>query len=349
MSVIFRNLQAPLFIKIEKNILSKIRNILQDQYLQFERPLIVSDNDILELGGNEILQGFSEEAVYLCEDNSITEAKKIITEAKEKNNDLIIAVGGGKILDVGKYAATKAQMNYISVPTTPSNDGLASPIAVLKNDEGVSESLGVNMPMGILVDLEIIKKAPLQNIQAGTGDLISNFSALADWKLAHQDLSEKIDDFAASLAYSAADLIYGNFGKELKIDLTSEKFLKTLVNGLVLSGIAMNIAGSSRPCSGAEHEISHALDKLYPGTAMHGQQVALGTLIAEKLRDNDYANYKKFFTAVGLPTSYKDLGFTEEQMIKAIEFAPKTRADRYTILEKLNLDTEKIKETINSL
>ena len=282
MSVIFRNLQAPLFIKIEKNILKDVRNILQAEHLQFERPLIISSKRILEVGGNEVMQGFSEEAVQLVEDNTQAQAQEIIREAKEKNNDLIIAVGGGKVLDTGKYVGTKANLNYVSVPTSPSHDGIASPVAVLKNEEGIAESLGVNMPMGILVDLEIIKKAPLSNIQAGTGDLLSNFSALADWRLAHQDLGEKIDDFAASLAYSSADLIYGNFGQEMKIDLTSEKFLKTLVNGLVLSGIAMNIARSSRPCSGAEHEISHALDKLYPGTAMHGQQVALGTLIAEK-------------------------------------------------------------------
>ncbi len=347
MSVIFRNLQAPLFIKVESNILSKTRDILQKQHLRFERPLIISEKIILELGGNEVLQGFEEEAIYICSENSLAEADKIIKEVQEKNNDLIIAVGGCRILDVGKYAATKAKMNYVSIPTSPSTDGIASPVAVLKNEKGVTESLSVNMPMGILVDLELMKKAPVKNIQAGTADLISNFSALEDWKLAQEEKGEQMDDFAASLAYSSADLLYGNVN-EIDIDLTSTKFLKTLVNGLIISGIAMNIAGSSRPCSGAEHKISHAIDKLFPGTAMHGQQVALGTILAEKLRGgDDYENYKKLFKNLDLPTSYKDLGLTEEQMIQVIKFAPKTRPGRYSILEKLSLSKEQIKQHIN--
>lgn len=350
MSVIFRNLQAPLFIKIETDLLKQIRQILFEHHLQFERPLIISSPDILAFGGNEIMQNFSQEAVHLCADNSFAEADKIIREVQEKNNDVIIAVGGGKILDVGKYSATKARLNYISVPTTPSNDGLASPIAVLKNASGKTESVGVNMPLGILVDLNILSKAPLRNIQAGTGDLISNFSALADWQLANKDKGEKIDDFAASLAYSAADLLYGNFNQQLKLDLTAQKFLRTLVNGLILSGISMNIAGSSRPCSGAEHEFSHAVDTLYPGTAMHGQQVAYGTLIAEKMRGSqELENYKNFFKAVSLPTHYSELGLTEAQTIEALLYAPKTRPDRYTILEKLNMHAEQYKQIINSI
>jgi glycerol-1-phosphate dehydrogenase [NAD(P)+] len=347
MSVIFRHIEAPLFIKIEKDCLSKIRDILREQHLNFERPLIIGSKSVLELGGKQVTQDFSEEAIIIPKDNSLTEAKSILGQIK--NNDVIISIGGGKVLDLGKYVATKAKLNYISVPSTPSNDGIASPIAVLKNEQGVTESLGVNMPMGILVDLNLVASAPLKNIQSGIGDLISNYSALLDWQMAHEEKKEKLDDFAASLAYSAADLVYTQYRQQNKIDLHGEKFLKTLINGLILSGIAMNIAGSSRPCSGAEHEISHAIDKLYPNTAPHGWQVAYAMLIAEKMRKHEIADYTNFYKSVGLPVSYKELGLREEQIIEAIIFAPQTRPDRYTILEKLNLNKKQIKEILYGL
>ena len=349
MSVISRNIPAPLFIKIESGAFGQLKKILKENHIEFDKPLIITEQKVLDLGGKKIVELFSEHDIHLAKDNSISEAEKIVKNLKIKNNDAVICIGGGRILDLGKYAATKAKLNYISIPTSPSNDGLASPVAVLKNNKGLTESLGVNMPMGILVDLDVMKSAPIDNIKAGTGDLLSNFSALEDWKLAYNENKEKMDDFAASLAYSAADLMYGKFAGCQKVELDEEKFLKTLVNGLILSGIAMNIAGSSRPCSGAEHEISHAIDKLYPGKSMHGLQVSLGILISEKLRGNDFENYKRFFELIGLPTQAKDIGLTDDELVKTLELAPKTRPDRYTILEEKNLDKNKIIELVKSL
>ncbi|MBU1963516.1 iron-containing alcohol dehydrogenase family protein [Patescibacteria group bacterium] len=334
MSVISRNIPAPLFIKIESGAFRKLKKVLKENHIEFDKPLIISERKVLELGGNEIVRSFGEPGIHLAKDNSISEGDEIGISLRQNNNDVVICIGGGRILDLGKYAATKAKLNYISIPTSPSNDGLASPVAVLKNSIGLTESLGVNMPMGILVDLDMMKSAPIDNIKAGTGDLLSNFSALEDWKLAYDENKEGMDDFAASLAYSAADLMYGKFAGCQKVELDEEKFLKTLVNGLILSGIAMNIAGSSRPCSGAEHEISHAIDKLFPGRSMHGLQVSLGILIAEKLRKKDFENYNKFFELIGLPTRAEDIGLTDDELMQALELAPNTRPDRFTILEK---------------
>lgn len=349
MSVISRNIPAPLFIKIESGAFSNLQKILRENHLKFEKPFIISERKVLELGGNRIVEFFEEPGIHLAGDNSVSEADEITASLKRNNNDAVICIGGGRILDLGKYAATRAKLNYISAPTSPSNDGLASPVAVLKNSQGLTESLGVNMPMGILVDLDIMKSAPIDNIRAGTGDLLSNFSALEDWRLACGKKKEKMDDFAASLAYSAADLMYGKFASCQKVDLDEEKFLKTLVNGLILSGIAMNIAGSSRPCSGSEHEISHAIDKLFPGRSMHGLQVSLGILISEKLRGNDFKNYKNFFELIGLPTKPGDVGINDAELAEALELAPTTRPDRYTILEEKNLDEKQIQELIKAL
>ena len=338
MPVIFRKIEVPVFIKIENDCLRRINEILEEQQLNFKKPLYILSSRMAKLNI------FPKKEIYIPQDNSLIQAEKILSQIKDY--DVIISVGGGKILDLGKYVATKAELNYISVPTSPSNDGIASPIAVLKNKLGATESLGVNMPMGILVDMDLMKVAPLENIRAGIGDLISNYSALLDWQLAHDEKKEKIDDFAASLAYSAADLIYSQQQGKEKIDLRNEKFLKTLINGLILSGVAMNIAGSSRPCSGAEHEISHAIDKLYPGTAAHGTQVAVAMIIVEKLRNKDCAGLINFYQSVGLPINYQDIGLNKEQIIKAVLYAPQTRPDRFTILDKLNLSGDQIEKYI---
>jgi len=344
MSAILRTIQIPLFIKIEAGCLRNMRKILDEQYLHFAKPLIISEPHILELGGNDVVSSFDQPATVLMTENSIAEGKRIAQEIRNKGNDLVISIGGGRVLDLGKYVATRAQVNYISIPTTPSNDAICSPVAVLKNDEGVTESLTVNMPVGILVDPTLLINAPEENIRAGVGDLLSKFSALADWKLAYAHGKDRMDDFAASIALSGAQLMRESFNGKT-VNLRDQHFLEKLVNGLILAGIAMNIAGSSRPCSGAEHKISHAIDALYPHTALHGIQVAFGTLFAMFLREEDITPFIAPFRAVGLPLSHHEFGLTDDQLAQALLMAPSTR-DRYTILEQRALTLPGIKKII---
>ncbi len=345
MSAILRNIQIPLFIKIEKGSLSKIQQILSEHHLNFQKPLILSEEHILELGGNDAVHALGDPATILLKENSITEGNRIAQEMREKGNDVLISIGGGRVLDLGKYAATKAQVNYISIPTSPSNDGICSPAAVLTDEDGITKSLNVNMPVGILVDTNIMVSAPKIIIRAGIGDLISNFSAIADWHLAYEDGKDGMDDFAASMAFSAAQLIHESC-RGIQINLQDPVFLQKLIHGLILSGIAINIAGSSRPCSGAEHEISHAIDALLPKTSIHGLQVAYGSLIAGFLRNENIDELVDFFSSVGLPTSHEELGINDEQMVDIMLKAPETRPGRYTILEKLNMNKKEIQKTL---
>ncbi len=339
MSVILRNIQIPLFIKIETGCLRDIRKVLDEQYLHFEKPLIISEPHILELGGNDVVNAFGQPATILLKENSIAEGRRIAAEVREKGNDLIISIGGGRVLDLGKYAATKAQVNYISVPTTPSNDAICSPVAVLKNEDGVTESINVNMPVGILVDSLMLTSSPEAQIRAGVGDLLSKFSSIADWRLAYAEGKERMDDFAASLALSSAQLIFESFNCKV-INLNDPKFLNKLMNGLIVAGVSMNIAGSSRPCSGSEHKISHAIDALFPGTSLHGLQVAFGMLFAMFLRKESIEPFVHIYTLLQLPMTHQQLGLTDEQMAQVLLKAPSTR-ERYTILEKIGITPER--------
>lgn len=345
MSVILRNVQIPLFIRVEPGCLSDVEHILDEHHLNFQKPFIISEDHILERGGNDAVHALGDPATYLFKTNSIEEGDKIAKELREKNNDLVVSIGGGRVLDLGKYAATKAGVNYISIPTSPSNDGIASPSAVLKNSDGYTESVRVNMPIGILVDSKMLITAPIPNIRAGIGDLISNFSAINDWRLAYKDGKDSMDDFAASIAYSAAALIFETC-RGVAVDMQSEDFLEKLVHGLILCGIAMNIAGSSRPASGAEHEISHAIDALHPGISMHGLQVAYGTLFASYLREEPIDHLVDFFRSVELPMTHEELGLTEDQMVEVILKAPETRSERYTILEKINMNEKQVRKKL---
>lgn len=346
MALINRQITIPLFIKIEENILEEVGKILKENGFKYSNPVFLYDREEFLGLGKKIFKKVPQNKLLIT-DNTQKNVKIVIKKIKQKNIDVVFSCGGGRVLDIGKFAATKTKINFISIPTGPSNDGIASPVAVIKNNQGLSESLGAKMPMGIIVDLSVVKKAPLKNIRAGIGDLLSNFSAISDWELAKKYKNEKIDDFAVSLAYTAADFVFDMCLHRKKINIRNGDFLKKMINGLILSGIAMGVAGSSRPCSGAEHMISHAIDKLYPQTAMHGEQVAVGTVIAEKIRGCNYKRYIEIFKKIGAPYHWKELNLSEKQMINVLLFAPKTRPGRYTILDRVNLNEKYIKKFLD--
>ena len=170
----------------------------------------------------------------------------------------------------------------ISVPTLLSNDGIASPISILRINNDY-KSLGTTMPVAVIVDTEIIRNSPKKYLLAGLGDLVSNISASYDWVLAHNRIREKIDNFSRILAYTPAINLLNNF--ETYSSVKDERFIKDLAYRLILSGIAMNIAHSSRPASGSEHNISHALDKiLKENRKLHGLQVGYATILTTYLQ-----------------------------------------------------------------
>jgi len=248
--------------------------------------------------------------------------------------DGVLAVGGGKTIDVAKSACAAADVPLIVVPTQLTADGIASPVSVIGADDGTLHSGHGRLPIAVVVDLDVIRGAPPERTRAGLGDLLANRSALVDWRLAAAAGHEEVDDFAALLAESASDLVYGFPPDGAAVARPSPEFLERLLRGLVLSGLAMEIAGSSRPCSGAEHLISHALDALRPGTAQHGEQVALGTLVATHLQGGDWRSLREFMLAAGLSAAAAGFGLAEEDLVAVVRAAPSMRFDRYTILSE---------------
>lgn len=264
--------------------------------------------------------------------------------------DWVIGVGGGKVLDQAKYFSKLHNCKFISIPTLIAHDGICSPVAVIDG-----KSVGAVMPHALFVPLFIIKDSPLIHIRAGVGDLIANLSAIDDWILAAQVKSEAIDDFAIMLSKrSAINLIHKlelnllrNNHLDIDAFLRSSDFLSTLTESLALSGIAMSISGNSRPCSGAEHMISHAIDQIYGHgiIAPHGIQVLVATLFLEQYRQasslkstiGDLNQFKNTLSSYGFPISFEDIGIQNNELSKILELAPQTRSGRYSILNKLQV------------
>ncbi len=245
-----------------------------------------------------------------------------------------IGVGGGSVLDIAKYLASHNSGRFISVPTLVSHDGICSPVAVING-----KSIGATMPSAILVPLHLVKRADIKYIYAGIGDLISNLSAIDDWMLAAQAGKDQVDDFSFMLSKTAALSLIKTL--ELGVNqgskfLYSDEFLTVLVESLNLAGIAMSIAGSSRPCSGAEHMISHAIDQIYGSgvKAQHGIQVGIATLYLAKYR-KDFPDLSGLLTRIGFPCSFSEIDISDKELEQVLELAPSTRAGRYTILEEI--------------
>lgn len=275
---------------------------------------------------------------------SLREALLMAYYIVNKEFDTVIAMGGGKVLDVGKYASSMSKRKFISVPTSISHDGVASPIAVLKCDGNAVRSLDCKIPTYIIMDLDIIKKAPEKMILAGIGDLVSNITALKDWEKAAKLGKARMDDFAYIISGTAVRAIL----QYNKPDLSDDNFLTQLAESVVLSGLAMNITGNTRPSSGAEHLISHAIDAIGKGT-FHGLQAAMASVLVEYLYGGDYEAIRRYLKEIGIPASFEEMGLGYEDYVTVMRLAPTTRKGRYTILDETDMGDENLKKIYDAV
>ncbi|MBN2250791.1 MAG: NAD(P)-dependent glycerol-1-phosphate dehydrogenase [Candidatus Altiarchaeota archaeon] len=283
--------------------------------------IVVSDDTTKDIAGRKIAEYLKAE-LYIMEGRADREVENITAEAKKKKARYLAAVGGGKIIDTVKVAAYKSGMPFLSIPTAASHDGIASPQASIKGD--VPVSIKAHCPLGVIADTEIIKKAPERLTAAGCADAISNYTAVLDWKLASREKGEYYGDYASVLAMLSSEIV---MHKAEKI----RENISILVESLISSGVAIGIAGSSRPCSGSEHNFSHALDLICPEPALHGEQCGVGTIMMAYLHKAEWEMIRDALKKVGAPTSAKELGIDDSYIIEALTKAHNVR-DRYTIL-----------------
>jgi glycerol-1-phosphate dehydrogenase [NAD(P)+] len=340
--VLTRLIPSPVVVDIRSGALDDLAGLLADQRISSSGKLAFAISN----GSGAALRARLAPALpgahwYEVGGGSIDAAVKLADAMRGNRYEAVVALGGGKIIDAAKYAAARVGLPLVSVATNLAHDGICSPVATLDNDNGRG-SYGVPAPIALVIDLDVIREAPERFVRSGIGDAISNISAIADWELSHRETKEPVDGLAAAMAHSAGESVLRHPGS-----ISDDDFLVTLAEGLVLTGIAMSISGDSRPSSGACHEISHAFDLLYPQrAASHGEQVGLGAAFAMFLRgaEAEARNIAEVLRRHQLPVLPSDIGFTEQEFLKAVAYAPQTRPGRYTILEHLDLDTDAIRD-----
>jgi glycerol-1-phosphate dehydrogenase [NAD(P)+] len=333
-------LELPRRIVIGKGVLDGLGN--DYKALGFTgRPLIVVDEITLKVAGERAADSLSKwepklERVY---NSTVEEAERISGLAEDSS--CIISVGGGTVIDVGKMAAFKRGLPFISVPTAPSHDGIASSnVSLTQGNEKVS--LKTRAPIALIADIDILKNAPYKLVASGAADAISNLTALIDWKLAREK-GEYYSKYAASLAKFSAEMVISS-SKQIREG--EEDGIRNLIEALLTSSISMSIAGSSRPASGAEHSFSHALDSI-GSKALHGEQCGLGSIMMAHHQGEDWERIREALRGVGAPTNAKEIGIHEDRLIEALVKARHVR-DRYTILNEKPLDSDKAMELAKS-
>jgi glycerol-1-phosphate dehydrogenase [NAD(P)+] len=331
---------TPLAIEVRRGAVADLGGILADGRISSGGDVAVvvgpgQGEQIAEL----IRPSLRSADVFTVSGGTLDAADDLGGKLRTRSYDAVVGVGGGKTIDVAKYAATRRGLPMVSVATSLANDGIASPVASLVT-EGLKGSYGVHIPIAVIVDLDFVESGPDRHNRAGIGDVVSNISALADWELARQVRGEPVDGLAASLARMAAEALLNHPG-----DMSDDAFVTVLAEGLISSGLAMAVCGTSRPSSGGCHEIMHAVDALFPETASHGELAGLGALFCTWLRDDQlrFAQMSACLSRHNLPRLPSDVGLSDDQFVEAVRFAPTTRPDRYTILEHLDMAPEQIR------
>ncbi|MHA1447859.1 MAG: iron-containing alcohol dehydrogenase [Candidatus Hodarchaeales archaeon] len=274
--------------------------------------------------------------------NGISGVESIISSCKGEKV-MLIACGGGRIMDMVKMATAAIKSNYISLPTSASHDGFSSPyIGFLlrkeleeeqeKNKESKITHYSPVSPIAIVGDTELAHKAPYSYLASGYCDLLAKRTAYADWVLANRLRGEHFDEHAAIFGLFSATM--AEKGVKL-VAMNQERGVRLVIKALGNSGVSMSLAGNSRPASGAEHLISHYMDLLSVKRGFkssHGYQVGLATIITSYLHGLDWEKTRSFLKQVKAPVNARELGIDRDILLEALLNAHKIRPDRYTIL-----------------
>jgi glycerol-1-phosphate dehydrogenase [NAD(P)+] len=302
---------------------------------QFDFPetgAVVTGPRTAELAGNRAAELLNREGfrATTIQAHVATEAEvdRVAHEARTAGARFLVGVGGGSKIDITKVVAARLRIPFLSLPTSAAHDGISSPRASLHGNPNVVSTTAA-VPIGVIADTGVIVQAPFRLLASGCADVISNTTAVLDWKLAVRLRSEEYSSTAAALAeYAAQEII--DHADVIKPNL--EESVWIAIRPILVAGIAMSVAGSSRPCSGSEHLFSHALERVSAHPTLHGEQCGVGAIMMMYLHGGDWRRLKNALLAIGAPTTARELGVTSEEVVRALVMAHSIRPDRYTIL-----------------
>ncbi|MHA2047491.1 MAG: iron-containing alcohol dehydrogenase [Candidatus Thorarchaeota archaeon] len=325
--------KEPEIIVINEGALEELRTLLKD----YDSPLCVTDELVKAEYSHHLEEVVGSTCKWLMANKYRVDSNTILGSI-----DIVLGFGGGSSLDIAKLVARDTGLNWISIPTAASHDGIASEVASVSHN-GHKYSVKCKAPLAVIADTSIMALAPPILKLAGLGDIICKTSSLAEWKMAHENMDEVFDESVYSIVENA-----------LKSVLNDDS-LETLIKAEIDAGRAMSIFGSSRPCSGTEHAISHAMDNV--SGELHGLQVAFATpLCLHYLNEVGYTSYKpddvlEFMSDRKMPTTLIDMSITSDQFIKVIQngLDIMEKRERYSVLRHKAVDESSLRKSISQL
>ena len=331
-------MELPRLIVVGEKNIGKIGNFLKSLN-DAKKVSLISGSNVKKIVQKKIDESLASSNIkkswYLSKINDAKSIKEIEKNVRKNKTNLLIGVGGGRSVDIAKMIAFNLGKPFVSIPTSASHDGIASPFVSVKGEK--PHSMVATAPLGVFVDVDIIKRAPKNLLASGCGDLIAKITAVHDWQLGNSKTGEYYGRYSAHLALMSAKILIENSSRFAK----KGPDVREIVEALISAGVASCIAGSSRPCSGAEHLFSHAVDKLEPGVGLHGEKCGIGAIMIAKLQGQDWKNIVKTLKAVGAPTTAKEIGLKSNILAKALTIAQSLRPERYTILSQVNMTENK--------
>ena len=324
-------ISIPTLLKVGNGVLDNLGEYITMGGMK--NAVIYFGNGLIDMFGYKVMESLKEQGITVLEYRELesTKIEDIIELAFsiDTKAQLIVGIGGGKVIDVSKYAAYLRKLPFISVPTSSSSDGFSSASASLIVN-GRRKSVPAGMAYGIIADTGIIKSAPEKFLFSGIGDIVSKITAIYDWVYEAEHGYSKINDCAVMIAKKAVNSFVRTPFTSIKDDL----FLRELLDSLAMSGIANEIAGSSAPTSGSEHLISHALDSMSEQPQLHGIQVGIATYIMSLVQDHRYKRINTVFTETGFWDYVANLNLNRGDYEKAIDMAPSMKPFRHTYLHE---------------
>lgn len=275
-------------IIIDSGAVKELPEILKrPAYADKKSLVMICDENTYEAAGRQVEELVPElKKIVLDPENlhanehGVEAAKKGLDEIGDV--DLMIAVGSGTIHDITRYHAYEMKIPFFSIPTAASVDGFVSTVAAM-TWHGFKKSFTAVSPIVVIADTDIFKEAPLRLTASGVSDLLGKYTALADWKITHLLTGEYICDEICKMEYEALDRLRASLGG---LTTGDKDAYENLMYGLLLSGLAMQMTGNSRPASGAEHHMSHLWEMEVINDYIdfyHGEKVGVGLVLASKI------------------------------------------------------------------
>jgi glycerol-1-phosphate dehydrogenase [NAD(P)+] len=325
-------IRLPRNVVVGHGVVARVGEAIAETHLG-GRPLVVTSPTPREVAGEQVVTQLRERGpnpeLVVVEEATFDAVERVLGRVDATGTGYLVGVGGGKAIDITKMAASERKLGFVSVPTAASHDGIVSNRGSVPEGD-TRHSVAARPPLAVVADTAVLADAPWRLTTAGCADIISNYTAVRDWQLAHRLQGAPYSEYAGALAEMTAELLV-----ERSADIREglEESAWVVLKALVSSGVAMSIAGSSRPASGAEHLFSHQLDRLVPGTALHGHQVGVGTILVAYLQDGDgrWPDIRRALNDIGAPTTAGGLGIEADTVVRALATAHEVR-DRYTIL-----------------